>query len=66
MGDHPLIAHMEQSGTPDGKSEIVPVCPVCGQEADDICRNTDNGEIVGCDNCIERLSAWDAQEMEDI
>lgn len=63
--DHPVIRNMEQTGYPDGKEPEIPICPMCGQEADDIYRNTDNGEIVGCDNCIERLSAWYALETEE-
>lgn len=66
MIDHPVIARLEQTGTPDGKAEIIPICPICGQEAEDIYKNTDSLEIVGCDNCIQRMNVWSALEMEDI
>lgn len=34
-------------------------CPVCGEECESIYRNA-QGEIVGCDNCVETLDAWEA------
>ena len=44
-----------------------PVCPVCGEECETVWVNT-NGEVVFCDNCIEKF-LWerDAYEwMEDM
>lgn len=58
VGDHPTIRNMELTGTPNGKAEMIPICPVCGQEADYIYEN-DYGEIAGCDNCLKCKSAWD-------
>ena len=41
-----------------------PVCPVCGQECETLYR-TRADEIVGCENCVEALDAWENQSMED-
>lgn len=35
-----------------------PCCPVCMQETDTFFRDYWN-EIVGCDNCITPVDAWD-------
>lgn len=58
---HPIITHMIQTGTPDGKPERWPICPICVLECERIYVNM-MGEIVGCDNCIEDHSAWDHPE----
>lgn len=39
----------------------LPRCPMCGAECDTIYR--DGGvEIVGCENCITFIDAWDVPE----
>lgn len=65
MKDHPTIENLINTGTPDGRLELTPVCPVCGEEADDIYKNV-YGEIIGCDKCIKRVSAWDALIEEEV
>ena len=59
--DHPVIRNMMRAGTPDGKASEYPVCPVCGSECDTVYRQ-DNGEIVGCEECLHSISAWEASE----
>lgn len=40
------------------KDYDMPECPVCGEETDTYYKNKD-GEIVGCDNCITAVDAWE-------
>ena len=61
LPDHPVIRNMMRSGTPDGKEPTYPVCPVCGDECGIVYRQ-DNGEIVGCDECVSQINAWEAAE----
>lgn len=59
--DHPVIQNMERTGYPDGKEPNFPHCPVCGNECDTVYRNID-GEVVGCDVCLEVNEAWETSE----
>ena len=52
LPDHPVIQNMERTGYPDGKEPTFPICPVCGEECEEIFRDNDLN-IVGCDICIE-------------
>ena len=36
LPDHPVIQNMERTGYPDGKEPIFPICPVCGEECEEI------------------------------
>ena len=38
-----------------------PVCPVCGGESETLYQRHTmrSSEIVGCDNCIDTLDAWE-------
>lgn len=51
---------------PEPPEVKVPVCPVCGEECDTLYRDN-SGSVVGCDNCVDALDAWDLiyQEQED-
>lgn len=40
-----------------------PRCPVCGDECDRFVKNI-WGNIVGCDNCVTEVDAWDELETE--
>lgn len=53
-----------RSGTPDGKPERYPICPVCGLECSTIYRGNVPGRrvIYGCENCLDGLDAWGAEE----
>ena len=43
---------------PDPPEYDVPRCPVCGQECETLYRNR-YGEIIGCDDCIDAVDAWE-------
>lgn len=45
--------------------ELYPICPVCGAECEKIIYST-QGDIVGCDECIKEVDAWEwmAEEYE--
>ena len=46
---------------PEPPEEPLPRCPVCGEETDTFYQNQD-GDIVGCDQCVKALDAWDYLE----
>lgn len=50
-----------RDGPVEPKGYDVPVCPVCGEETDTYYKN-ENGEIVGCDNCITAVDAWEERK----
>lgn len=56
--DHPVIRNMERTGYPDGREPEYPICPVCGEECEIIYRDKWL-DIVGCDECISTVDAWD-------
>ena len=56
-----LIQNMERTGYPDGKEPTFPICPVCGEECEEIFRDKDLN-IVGCDICIKQSDAWEEPE----
>lgn len=58
MTDHPIIENMERYGIPDGSEDVCPTCPECGQEAENFYKTAD-GYIVGCENCITKVDAWE-------
>ena len=60
LPDHPIIRNMERTGYP-GKVPEIPVCPVCGDEAETFYMNEDK-QIVGCDNCIEKRDSWEVRQ----
>lgn len=36
----------------------LPRCPICGAETDTFCKDK-NGDIVGCDECVSTVDAWE-------
>ena len=64
MLDHPVIRNLERTGTPDGKPERYPICPICGSEDAAIIYRDRTGDIVGCDCCMEELNAWEWMEAD--
>ena len=60
--EHPQIENAWKTGYPSGEPKW-PVCPVCGAETDSFCARRD-GEIVGCDECIRLVNAWEVWEDE--
>ena len=61
MKDDPIISAMERTGYPTWVKTVYPICPVCGCECDTFYRDRD-GEIVGCDECVQTIDAWEAME----
>lgn len=59
--EHPVIKNLERTGGPDGVEFKAPVCPMCGEETDTLMKTT-VGEIVGCDQCVKLVDAWDYTE----
>lgn len=59
--DHPTIRNLELSGYPDGKVPKEPICPICGSGCEVIYRDRER-EIVGCENCVKEIDAWDVPE----
>ena len=39
------------------REDAVPLCPICAEETDTYYVNAE-GEIVGCDSCVEPRDAW--------
>ena len=42
-----------------------PICPICWQECEKIYRFRDSGDVVGCDECIDEIDAWDYLDAEN-
>lgn len=61
VNDHPVVRNMMTAGTPDGREERYPICPVCGKECDTIYEDW-NGFICGCDECMKTRDAWEVEE----
>jgi hypothetical protein len=51
-----VMQYWEPERPLEPKDYDLPVCPVCGEETDTYYKN-ENGEIVGCDNCITAVDA---------
>lgn len=62
MRDHPDIERLMQTGeSGEGK---YPKCKVCGQECSTIIRDR-AGFLVGCDQCIREVDAWEDKDAMD-
>ena len=61
LPDQPVIRNMERTGYQDGKEPTFPICPVCGEECEEIFRDKDLN-IVGCAICIKQSDAWEEPE----
>lgn len=44
--------------------DLPPECPVCGEEAAEIYMDK-WGNVVGCNQCVERIDAWEWLEEEE-
>lgn len=42
--------------------EPAPCCPWCGEEREHLYRDR-AGEIVGCENCVDTLDAWEHRHL---
>lgn len=52
--DAPWIREAETDGMPE---EGEPICPVCGEECEGL--YIADGDVIGCDCCVDRVDAWD-------
>lgn len=59
--DHPDIARCLCTGYAH-PLKAAPTCPICGEEVDEYYKDNE-GDIVGCENCLQRTDAW--EEIED-
>lgn len=53
--DAPDIRMTEETGYPTDVRW--PVCPVCGENCRWIYKK--DGEVIGCDECVEECDAWE-------
>lgn len=56
MRDAPDIRRAEETGYPTDPKW--PRCQVCGEECEKIYKDA-WGNILGCENCVEELDAWE-------
>lgn len=56
-----IISNLERTGYPNGEPPQYPVCPVCGEECNEVYTYTNN-EIIGCDCCVNIRDAWECVE----
>lgn len=56
LEDAPDIARTRRDGYPIAPH--YPYCPICGEACDRVYKN-ENGDIVGCDECLTELDAWE-------
>lgn len=55
--EHPGISNAVRYGHPEPEPSW-PHCPICGNECETIFWSK-FGEVVGCDECLEKQDAWD-------
>lgn len=60
LPDHPVIQNMERTGYPDGKEPTFPICPVCGEECEEIFRDKDLNTAAPTPPCpgSSRTAVW--------
>lgn len=63
--DNPVIRNMVRTGYPDGKEPAYPRCPVCGEECETIYKDRER-DIVGCDNCLNSVDAWEVNKCFEV
>lgn len=59
--DHPDIARCLCTGYAHPIQET-PRCPFCNAEVDSYLKSKISGEIVGCENCVPSVDAWEEGE----
>lgn len=64
IADHPIVHEIETTGYPAGREKAALRCPCCGEElsVDDFVYTGYNGEIVGCERCLESHFAENMEE----
>ena len=60
--DAPWIREAERFGMPESEALI---CPCCGKEAENFFLDS-NDDIIGCDECIRMVDAFEWHEKGDI
>ena len=60
MMEHPDITRAIRTGYPEVEPRY-PRCPICNKECETIYWSRE-GEVVGCDECLEKQDAWDYQK----
>ena len=56
--DDTRISTAERTGYAHWHSNWEPICPVCGAVCETVYKA--DGEIVGCDECLTQVDAWEA------
>ena len=56
--ENPIIANYLRTGYPYSKEPEYPCCPECGEECDTLYRDR-HGRVLGCENCIQKVDAWE-------
>lgn len=56
--ENSMITKIMREGMPDNRDLLV--CPMCNAEVDELAFNQD-GEIIGCRECIEWKEAWEVE-----
>lgn len=52
----------ECTGCMSCREESEYYCPVCGEQVEEHLYKTNEGEIVGCENCISTIEPWEGDE----
>lgn len=67
LPDAPWIRDVEMYGMPPYDDDPDPICPVCGKECETIYLDDGCINVVGCDNCIRTMDAYDwfEEQKED-
>lgn len=60
--DCPEIENTISTGYSHGKPKY-PHCPVCDSETDIFYKDS-MGDVIGCENCISQVDAWEQMENE--
>lgn len=61
ISDDPIVSSLLRTGSPPWDRQPAPICPICRAECETIYRDA-FGQIVGCEECIEKKDAWETPE----
>ena len=42
-----------------------PICPICGESCNELYTDK-NGDIIGCDNCVSTIDAWEWLQDQEL
>ena len=54
--------HRKGKGMHKNAKEVLPYCPVCHKECEEVYRDRETHDIIGCDVCVSCVDAWNAPE----